>query len=86
MRNKIYGAFNITDRTASRYFANHPTIISNQVVANLNSYINSGDIELSSADIEPLAKDDYRTEIYRIYLEKIRRILDIIKKLDIFIA
>lgn len=30
-----------------------------------------------------ITKDDYRTEIYRIYLEKIRRILDIIKKLDI---
>lgn len=62
MRNKIYGAFNITNKTASRYFANHSTIISNQAVNSFNSYINSGDIELSSADIEPLSKDDYRLE------------------------
>lgn len=60
MRNKIYGAFNIADRTASRNFANHSTIISNQAVKSFNSYINSGDIELSCADIEPLSIHDYK--------------------------
>lgn len=65
MRNKIYGAFNITNKTASRYFANHPTIISNRAVNSFNSYINSGDIELSCADIEPLAESDYKDEFIK---------------------
>lgn len=62
MRNKIYGAFNIADRTASRNFANHSTIISNQAATDFNSYINSGEVALRSADIEPLAKQDYKKQ------------------------
>lgn len=59
MRNKIYGSFNIVNDVSSQSFTNHPTLISSDIAEDFNSYINSGDIELHSADIEPLSNDDF---------------------------